>query len=463
MAGLSLEVGVYNSSTSQIDWINRYQYTDILDLRIIDSLGAGTDSATWYMRFDPAFASANELPLSGQIVRIKHGTTIVFKGVITSVSNAWDNHGQLIGIQCNAESEMRLLDRHLVVGKYPEQRADERIKAILTEFVPEFASDLTKIQRSPYVPAVVYDYQSVSSVISELARNTARVWDLNYDRSIVFRTEFDEEAPIAEINLDTNTVVGDVEVTTEPIEANVVIIKDFSSKSKNKITHEIMGDGRQAFFKLPMPPFDVESTEVYVKPEGSDSWTQYNVVPDPLNGSDESVYGSEQVAMVCVFNWGIRVPSDSIPGAGDLFRVIYNPEIPDRTTVVFDEDSIRECARREGTDGYHEMVISASDFRVENDNPIMMLGELILRKTAWPVVSGSMKIMNTSGWSPGQKFTLYSEKRAIFDLKTWVQSDYTTKNPIAVYVTSVERAYIPTDQGVIENNSINFSSFPWEI
>jgi len=462
MPDLTLEVGVYNTGTQSIDWINRYEYADILNLRITDSLGTGTDSATWSMRFDPAFTSSNELPLSGQIVRIKFGTEVVFKGVITTINNVWANHGQLVGIQCSAESEMRLLDRHLVVGEYPEQRVDVRIKSILNDFASNFANDLSKIERGPYVPEATYDYQSVSSIISELARNTMRIWDLNYDRSIVFKTELDTLAPVSVLDLDSNIEVGDVEISTDPIEANVIIIKDFASKSKNKLDHEVTGDGRQAFFKLPMPPFDVDSTEVYVKPEGSDSWTQYNVVPDPLDGSNESVYGNEKVAMVCVFNQGIRFPTGSMPQAGDAIKTRFNPEIPDRVTVVFDEDSIRECARREGTDGYHEMVISASDFRVESDNPIMMLGELILRRTAWPIVTGSMRIMDASGWYPGQKFTLYSEMRDIYDVKKWVQSDYSIKNPVTVYVTSVERAYIPTNNGIIEEDRINFSSYPWE-
>jgi len=165
-----------------------------------------------------------------------------------------------------------------------------------------------------------------------------------------------------------------------------------------------------------------------------------------------------------VFNWGVRLPESDMPGAGDEVRVDYYPEIPDRVAVVFDEDSIRECARREGGDGHHEMIVSASDFRVSDESPITRLGELILRQTAWPVTTGSFIVRTTNygEWRPGQTFTLISAKRDIFDVQQWVQSDYQTKSPVRVWVTTVERRFEPTDIGVLEVDTVSFSSQPWE-
>jgi hypothetical protein len=168
------------------------------------------------------------------------------------------------------------------------------------------------------------------------------------------------------------------------------------------------------------------------------------------------------MAYLCVFNWGVRFPTSDMPQAGDEVKVDYNPEVPDRVMVVFDEDSIREFARREGGDGHHELAVSVSDFRVSNERPVEALGYLILSRKAWPVVQGSFTVRTTNygEWRPGQRFTIESDKRDIFDLKHWVASDYTEKLPLTVWVDRVDRTFVPTDDGVLEVNVVSFTSVP---
>jgi hypothetical protein len=246
--------------------------------------------------------------------------------------------------------------------------------------------------------------------------------------------------------------------------ANVIVLKDFSSKSGNPSEANFTADGQASFFSLPMPPFDIGSTHVYVKPEGGTEWTERQLIEDPLDGSDASTQGSPGTAYLCVYNWGVRFPLSDLPGAGDHIKADYNAEIPDRVAIAIDVDSIAEFARREGSDGHHELVVSASDFRVTDDSPIEALGELILRRKAWPIQSGTfiLRTTNIGEWAPGQTFTIISAKRNIFDLKAWVVSGYVTKSPLRVWVIQVERSFEVHPDGFTEFDVVTFSSQPWE-
>lgn len=468
MGSTYLSVGVYNAGTESIDWINRYQYTSVRDLVVIDGLGKGTDTMTWKMRFGVDFVQGgSELPLGGQIVRLVVEDVKVFEGVITAPSNRWLSGGISIEVDYAAAGYILLLDRHLVIEQdMPEVRAGARVTAILSEYASDFAADTSHIAvMAPYVPIETYDYQSVSSVITNLANRVGYMWYLDYNKAVHFFADLEEDAPIAAINADTDMTVGDLEITSDAGGViNVVILKDFASKSTKKYTHETTADGNTTFFSLPMGPFDIEDTEVYVRPEGGDSWVEYLTVADPLDGRPESISGVPGMAYICLYNWGARFPTVDFPYPGDQVKVEFYPELPDRVVVVFDEDSIREFARREGGDGHHEMTISVSDFRVADDSPVEQLGQLILTRKAWPLVTGTLTLNTTNigEWAPGETFTVISVKRDIFDVRAWVASNYVTKSPQRVWVTQVERRFEVTDTGIREFNRVSFTSQPWE-
>jgi len=457
--------GVYlGHAGSEVEWLNCWDLASLQDLSISDRLGAGNDSLSFTMRVPRGYTQTNELPLSGQLVKVSIGDAKLFEGTIGSVENTWLESGPTaILLKCSGNSYTHLLDRHLVVATREEERAGVRVRAILKEFAPDFADDLTGITDGPIIPPQDYDYQTVTSVISSIARMIGYLWDVTYDRKVLLFANLDEPAPIQELNLDSYTVPGDISISVEPVQANVVIIKDFSSKSRNPHSHEMTADGRTSFFKLPMPPFSIEDTEVYVKPEGGTDWVKRLLLEDPLDGSPSSVTGVPGVAYLCTFNWGVRFPTSDMPGPGDTVRVDYHPEIPDRVVVVMDEDSIRECARRESSDGRHEMYMSASDYRVSDELPILRLGEMILARTAWPVISGSMvlRTQDYGAWKPGQWFTIYSADRDIYDVRAWVKSNYTTKMPQRVWVTEVTRKFEVHPDGIWEYDEVQFTSQPW--
>jgi len=460
-----LYVGVYNTSTGEIDWLNKYDLVDVLTLQVTDGLGATGDSLRFSLRAPSDYASSgSELPLAGQIVRLVIDDVKLFEGVIQQVSNAW-GAGNEVAATCVANSYVVLLNRHLVAeSEMPEASAGARIRALLREYASPFADDLSYIQEGPTIPAQGYDYQKLASVINSIAGSVGYLWYVDFDKRVHFFADLDQDAPITSIDADTETRIGNLVVDEDASDiANVVILKDFVSKNKNKLSHKVKADGDTSFFALPMPPFSLEDTEVYVKPEGSDTWVEKLVVEDPLNGRSESIQGDAGLAYLCLFNEGVRFPEADMPGPGDTVRVDYNPEIPDRVAIVFDEDSIREFARREGGDGHHEIVVSVSDFHVDDERPVYLLGQLLLRRRAWPVLTGSFSLRTTNlgEWKAGQTFTIQSTIRDIFDLRKWVASDYTTKSPVRVWVDKVVRKFELTPSGFQEYDVVSFTSQPW--
>ncbi len=464
-----LYIGV--NSGARIVWNQKAIYSDVTQLSVVDSIGAMGDSLSIPMVFPTSYITVDndELPLSGQIVRLVIDDVKLFEGVIPTVSNEWGPNHISINSPITVSSYASLLNSKLVVGEYDEGRAGARIKSILTDFTGTFANDLSRINAGVFIPKATYDWQSVATVISQIASSTGYMWHVDFDKRIHFYADLDKAAPITAINADTNMSVGNLVVQSDASGiVNVVILKDFASKNSNKYSHVTGADGNTSFFSLPMPPFSLEDTDVYVSDDSGETWVQKNLVADPLDGSQESIEGAPGLAYLCKHNWGVRFGTSDIPGAGTdgsttQVKTNYSPEDPERVTVVFDEDSIQEFSRREGTNGRHEMTVSASDFSVEDDGPVLALGNLILSRRAWPVISGSfiIRTQNYGEWAAGETFTIISAKRDIFDVKTWVSSGYVTKNSVRVWITSVKRRFEVTNSGIIEINTVEFSSVPW--
>jgi len=163
----------------------------------------------------------------------------------------------------------------------------------------------------------------------------------------------------------------------------------------------------------------------------------------------------------CVFNWGVRFPTVDLPAAGDLVEVDYRYVIPERVFVYFDPDSIDEMARREGSDGHHEIMISLPDYRVSTIDPIKFYAEMVLMRNAWPILTGSFETF-LRGWRSGQFFYLKSNVRDIYDVAHWVKTGRGEKVPVRVWVEQVRKKIVNLDEPeAIVRTSVDFSSRPF--
>jgi len=241
------------------------------------------------------------------------------------------------------------------------------------------------------------------------------------------------------------------------------MIKDFQQKSDLTYTHRFMADGEQSFFALPMEPWSELSEDITVKvsKDGGATWTERILELDPLDGRPETIQGVPGRAYICVFNWGVRFPTVDLPSAGDLVEVDYRYVIPERVFVYFDPDSIDEMARREGSDGHHEIMISLPDYRVSTLDPIKFYAEMILRRNAWPILTGSLETF-LRGWRSGQFFYVQSAVRDIFDVAHWVKTGRGEKVPVRVWVEQVRKKIVSlAGAKAVIRTSVDFSSRPF--
>lgn len=377
-------------------------------------------------------------PSSGQLMAVYVEKQRRFEGPIVTVTDEFINP---LTFRANIEAvdHTLRLDAHLVLkAEYPLQLAGERIKAILTEFCPEFAADLTHIEDGESVPAEGYDYESPSSVIDKLAEATDYHWYVDEHRVVHFFDEASATSPLSAdygniLDLDTNLEIGGVTVVDDWANLhNKVFLKDFSQRSEQKYTHKEEADGQQSFFKLPMPPWSVDDTRVWV------NGVERQVVRDPLDGSPGSIVGVPGLAFACIYNWGIRMPTSDLPAAGDLIEVEYNYEVPNCVLAVSDALSIDEMKRREGvgSDGVHEAILSIPDMRAPNLATVYLYATSVLNREAWPIIRGSFTTF-MAGWHAGQRFKLTSQVRDIYDIQHWVSTGRGDKVPLDVWVQTV--------------------------
>lgn len=450
----------------------------------IQERAAGQGSALTCTAYIPASALGGAFfkPKPGQVIEVEVNDTRVFKGPILTTTDSWVNP-EVMRVDIDAQDWTFFLNRRLVVKQeYPAQKAGERIRSILDEFLSGegfFISD-DDVEASLEVPAQGYDYVEVTSAFDELAEATGFHWYADFDKQIHLIAETDDVSPLdADYNnildLDTNLEVGDV-VVTEDVSGlhNTIVVKDFQERSSYAREDTFVADGEQTFFPLYMEPFSLDDIRVWVKKYGTDEWVEREVELDPLDGSPDSITGVPGRAYVCLFNVGLRFPTSDLPGKGDTIKAEYKYVLEPRIFVVEDEDSQTEMARREkhleggveqSTSGVHEAVISLPDFRVSSLDPVEFFGELTLDREAWPLVTGSFTTF-LDGWRAGQYFKITSSNRDIFDIPTWVKSsgypDDGTKDPLPVWVTGVTKAIVAQETGGYRIRSeVEFSSQPF--
>jgi len=449
---------------------NAIPYIDLQTIEIVDGAESRGDTASFVVSIPAAdLGTSISKPRPGHVVVIRVDGDKYFEGPILTISDRWRNsHVMDVNVEC-VDYTFFLDRKYIAKVEMPVQLPGARIKALIEEFAPEFAWgtgwDDYISNGEVSLPQEGYDYEQFSSVIDRICESTGYSWHVGVHPTIDGRPTIhfypatDATSPLNnafgnELDLDTNLDIGGVEVTEDISDLhNVVIVKDFSEKKNDPYSEEYVADGRQTFFKLPMEPYAVEDTKVYVQPGGEGEFIPRTVALDPLTGEEDEIAGQEGYVFVCLLNWGLRFPTVDYPSEGDVVRVEYNYVIPDRIIPLYDLDSINEMARREGNDGEHQVVVSLPDYRVDGTkgwNAAEYYGYMILNRHAWPEISGSFTVLEPSsyselkGWQAGQYFGIISTRRDIYDIEHWVKTGRGEKRAQTVWITRVRRRIAQT-------------------
>ncbi len=419
-------------------------------------------------------------PLTGQEIIIHIDGSLAFAGVLTQVGDEWLNP-VVYKVTFDAIDYTLQLDAKLVTGTFEEQTFQERIEALLTEYAPTFT--LGEFESSEdLIPEQKYDYRELSAIFDELAELTSQYFELKFDRSVNF-LRIGSPAPICAFNIEGTISISDFVILEDWSDLhNVLVIKDLTIRSAYSIDDTFVIEGVRSFVALAYPPWSAEETVVKVK-HGQNPWVTRTSVLDPLGAQSEYemyrgegeesaedlairiaaleverqelVDGTTGDAYVCIWNMGIRFPGVDLPEDGDIIRVSYPFERRDQVLESRDLTSIAVMAARESTDGIHEKVISLPALHAVSLRSATDYAEMLLARGAWPSITGSFQTY-TTGWEPGQEFTISSAVRSITDprpdvgdLRVWVSRVIKT-------ITAVE-----DDGGTFKiHHEVDFTSQP---
>ena len=436
---------------------------------------------------------AGSKPRSGEILTIDVDGSQVFRGPIHTVGDQPRNP-DTYEVTAEATGWTPFLDAKLVhteneddplieSGALIEQTLNERVTWILDKFCPGFT--LGTVDNNETLAAQAIDRRPASEVFDELAELTDQVFDLSFNKVVEFLQSGDT-APIAAVNVDSDLTVDSVQCVEDWSDLhNVLLIKDFKLRSAYSYEEKFTADGQQSFFKLSMPPWSVNETIVSVSKDGGAGFTDRVSVVDSLgNQSEWEIYrgegdesetnehdrlieleeerqaiikGTAGEAYICLWNQGIRFPTDDLPGNGDVIRVRYPFERPQQTLEVRDLSSIAEIKSREGTDGIHQKVINIPELRAVSLESAVDYASVILQRGAWPVLTGSFHTY-VPGWAAGQQFTISSSIRGIHDPRP----PYDVAN---VWVSRVLMtcAGIDDDGTALVDHTVEFTSLPYAV
>ena len=281
--------------------INSVDYTPYCleaSLSVVDAVEIRGDQLSISIRIaDNVIAT----PKAGAIIYWYDGATKEFGGQIVSV-NPTRLQAPTQGMpdiwiyDCQAVDFTLLLDRVLVKERYPAQDATTLFKSILSSYTDGFTTTHVT-SGSGVVPEQTFDYVSVSSALDQIARAVGWRWYVDFDKDVHFFAIETHDAPITEINIETETRIYSVSGPAESIdqERNRAYVKDFRMMNTDPYTEEFAADGFTKFFPLAVEPsLDIGDVQVTV------NGTPLSLLEDFVNSTPGDGITAEGTAYFCL-------------------------------------------------------------------------------------------------------------------------------------------------------------------
>lgn len=357
-------------------------------------------------------------PQTGNFIVLTKSGTREFSGRIGTLVELQTGNPNVITYSCECVDQSHDLDFHLINKEFSSQLAGDMIKLIATSGPLGFSTN--NVVNGITVQKVRSDRDAASSLMARIAEAIEHQIYVDYDRDINFFFVLDRDAPILEIDVDTQTHSYsnlEREEIWEQVK-NRIHITGVKVKSGNQDGMLVQGDGATKFFALGYEPWDLSS--ITVRLDG----VAQTLLLDGVDGQAGDGLGSAGQVYVCVDNWGCRFPDGFPPGVGVAVDIDYNYAYEPVITVE-DPDSIIEMRSREDaatapSDGVHELRFEVPDLRVDSEDAIWEYGQLLLLRYSSIIHNFSFE-SHLQGWKVGQNLRIFSTRRG-FDMRAYVIS-----------------------------------------
>lgn len=394
-----------------IDYSDRYRRTSLALTEALRVEG-NTMNFTIVGRYD------DDWPIEGQYVKAVQDGVILFAGRIGEGARNINGDWRDFAVDYTCVDFTVDFDRHLIQHNFPAQLAGDSVRE-LTGLVGFGFSSLYVEDGAP-VAAYESDLEYPSAIMSRLGDSIEFNWYIDYDRVVHFFYIKDREAPVVEIDFDSNIQdffeLSDSASWTQV--KNVIYLRGVKAKSTDPYDHVLgFADGDTRFFALAYEPWDINSTTITVDA------VPVELLFDGIDGRAGDANGVQGQAYLCMDNWGVRFP-DAVPAPGSG-GAAGDPGIPiggsynysyDPVVRVDDPESIQRMYEIENhvdapSDGIHELLFNVPEMRVESETAIVEYGYLLLYR--YTIVPRMLTFESlTQGWLPGQHFRGYSVVRS---------------------------------------------------
>lgn len=386
--------------------INGVDYTNPLELRSL-RISESTQVRGFTLEGTIQIQSqAVATPLAGSLVQFYRDGTLEFAGRLASVEQ------QQVGTQPYEAYKLHCVDftvdldmtvlRPRSFGLVLAGDIIRTVIGLVGRGITSVGVDNGVVVNIPFV-----EYETPSQLLSRIAESIQFQWYVDYTRDVQFFFIRDRPAPVATINVDTDTNTYDELTVDEQWEQvkNRLYLTGAKVRSTNPDTISATADGATKFFPLGYEPFQIGDVNVTV------NGTPQTLALDTVAGQAGDGESAANKAYVCIDNWGVRFPDGSPPPAAANVAISYLYATPS-VVVVDDPTSIALMMARENvagapSTGVHETKFDVPDLRVTSYDTIWEYGQLLLLRYKDILFNAKFHSI-LQGWRPGQSFDLYS-------------------------------------------------------
>lgn len=344
------------------------------------------------------------------------GTTVLFKGTITSVNRLID--GMLVTFNCTAKDQTHKLDALTVLERYTNKTVNYIVDDILTKYAPTFSD--AQVSCTEVMETLNFNDLKPSECFNKIAGLLGNyVWYCDYDDTIHFFKKYTRPAPYS-LGEKDDTFVGNSLTIKRNIDQlrNSIYVRGGTVEG-NTVTEQKTADGVQKIFFI---GYNLNSTTLVVKLATVTQTVGIDGVDDP--SSKQVLYNATS---------GL-IKFTATPTAGQVVewsgKPIYNIKV-----LVEDATSIGKYGRRQ---------FRIVDESIKSSETAKRRARAELTKYAERVNEGGFKTTK-SGLRVGQELRIY--------LPTLAIDEYFTITRITTRVTAP--TLLEHDVAIVASETLN--------
>lgn len=151
-------------------------------------------------------SSSDYLPEINDDVQIYDGSTKIFGGTVSKISDDVKSPSGLFQATINCVDYTYLMDKRLVSRTYEDKTIAYIIADLLATYAPDFNAN--NVLSTFEIEKIVFNQVTISKCIAKLAGIVRYDWYVDENKSVHFFTKFSESAPFALTDINGNYVPG---------------------------------------------------------------------------------------------------------------------------------------------------------------------------------------------------------------------------------------------------------------